>query len=371
MKIAIFTGPTGGHFYPALAFAEAFLKRYPDSEILFVTGARGRRLTEKVQAGLRFELIPDFPFPRSRNWEFFLRIFQFLIKLTHAFTRTNRQLAAFGPQICIGFGSYASFPGLVAGRRRKIPTVIHEQNREMGKANRHLMRWADRIAFSFPVTTPDPRVVVTGLPLRSPLVQKAAQKTQSTFPIPPQKVRLLIVCGSQGSEAVNRLWLRTLGLLSREEKSKMAVTHITGEGDLGRFLKMYPALGVEAEVFGYYEKMEELYFRSDFAITRAGAGTLFELALFGLPAIVFPYPHAESHQEANARFFDQQEALILLNEAKCTPEELKENLLILTNSSELRRKLSNRIRCLARPNAAEALVDTARALLAEQEVVLK
>jgi len=363
VKIAVFAGPTGGHFYPALAFSEAFLRRHPDAEILFVTGERGRRLAEKAPGRFNYEFIQDFPFPRPRSLEFFSRIFPFLIKLVRVFTAMEKRLTAFGPQLSIGFGSYVSFPGLVVSRRRKVPTVIHEQNRKMGKANRYLVRWADRIALSFPVATPDPRVEMTGLPLRSTLLEKARQKTESSFPIPPKKVRLLIVCGSQGSEAVNRLWLRALGLLSHEEKLRMAVIHITGEEDLERFQKMYPALGLEAEVFSYYERMEELYFRSDFALTRAGAGTLFELALFGMPAVVFPYPHAESHQEANARYFHDEKALILLDEAKCTPDELKENLLILINSSELRRKLSGRMRGLAQPEAAEKLVEAAEALL--------
>ena len=376
MKIGIFTGPTGGHLYPALAFAESLRKRRPEAKILFVTGERGRPLVSKVgrELGLQFEFIPDCPFPRPRGLEFLGRFFQFLLKLFCAFWRSERQLACFKPDFCIGFGSYASFPGLVMTRIKGIPTFIHEQNRKIGQANAWLAGGADRIALSFETNDPLPfsaRTTVTGLPLRASLVEKAAERSEpSLSSSSPDRVRVLLVGGSQGSQGINQLWERMLRLLSDEEKSRLAVTHITGEGERERFQKMYPAIGMRATVFAYREQMEELYSRADLAVTRAGAGTLFELALFGLPSIVFPYPYAEGHQELNARYFERESALVLLSEERCSPEELKENVFALVHSPELRKKLSRNIHKLSRPRAAENLVDAVEALLSEKEVCL-
>ena len=126
---------------------------------------------------------------------------------------------------------------------------------------------------------------------------------------------------------------------------------------------MYLNEGIEASVFGFHEKMEELYAASDLALTRAGAGTLFELALFGLPAIVVPYPHADSHQEDNARYFEKEGALVVLKEKEATPERLRGHLLSLVHSPEARRKMSENLKRLARPRAAEDLVRAAEALL--------
>ncbi len=375
MKIGIFAGPTGGHVYPAVAFAESLRKRHPGSEIFFVTGERARPLVTPIRRELavQFEFIPDFPFPRPNGLKFLGRFFQFLLKLVHAFRKSERQIALFKPDLCIGFGSYVSFPGLVMSRVKGVPTFIHEQNRKIGQANAWLTAWVDRIALSFETgdpLTPVAKTVVTGLPLRASLVERAVKRGEPTLASSSGKVHVLLVGGSQGSQAINQLWEEMLRLLSDEEKSRLAVTHITGEGDLERFKKMYPAIGIEASVVAYHERMEELYSQADLAVTRAGASTLFELALFGLPAIVFPYPHAEGHQEMNARYFERESALVLLSEEKCSPEELRENVFALVHSPELRKKLSRNVRELARPRAADHLVDAVEELLSEKEIRL-
>ena len=161
-----------------------------------------------------------------------------------------------------------------------------------------------------------------------------------------------------------------LSLLTDEEKSKIAVMHITGEKDFARFKEMYPSQGIEADVFPYYDNMEELYSKSDLAITRAGAGTLFELALFGLPAIVLPYPHAEGHQEVNACYFEKEGAILLVSERGCTSERLKESVFRLIESPALRIQLNQNLGRLAQPDAAEKLVEVAEELLAEKEPCL-
>lgn len=375
MKIAIFAGPTGGHFFPALAFAECFLKRDPEARILFVTGVRGRSLAEKAKDRIeaQFEFLPDFPFPEPHRLDFLTRMVPFLLKLIQAFLKTEKMLTGFKPDLAVGFGSYVAFPGLLTSARRKIPSLIHEQNRTLGRANRWLGRWVNRIALSFELAPPIPsfRFTLTGLPLRSTLLVRATQKRRvEPSPLSANRVRILIVGGSQGSHSLNRLWTGAIQLLSDEEKSKIAVIHITGEKDLSWVETMYLSKGIEALVFPFHERMEEVYPEADLAVTRAGAGTLFELALFALPAIVLPYPHAEGHQEENARYFEKEKAIVRLSEEGSTPEGFKEQVFQLVNSPLLRNRMSQNLERLAKPEASQRLVEIAEELLIEKEPCL-
>lgn len=369
MKLAIFTGPSGGHFYPALAFAEAFQKSHPVARLLFITGERGRFLADKAQSQFEgpFDFLPDFPFPRPQQPDFIIRVLPFLLKLAQAFSKSEKILSDFRPDLSVGFGSYVAFPALCVSRRRKIPTLIHEQNRRMGKTNAWLVRLSDKVALSFDedsVTPNHPTRVMTGLPLRSSLVECSLRRELTTPPLlPPGRFRILIVGGSQGSQSLNRLWKETIECFSDEEKKGLAVIHITGRNDFESFKAMYLKKGIEALVFAYHERMEELYPEADLAITRAGAGTLFELALFGLPAIVFPYPYAEGHQELNARYFAERGGIRLRREAECVPERFKKEICELRESGTLRNHMSESLKRLARPQAAQRLVEVAEGLL--------
>lgn len=376
VRIVIFAGPTGGHFFPALAFAEAFQRRHPGSETLLVTGERGRSLAEQVRNRFtgEFAFLPDFPFPRLRQSDFLIRILSFLLKLLAAFFRAGRIFETFKPQLAVGFGSYVSFPGLWECRRRKIPILIHEQNRKMGRSNAWAAGWANRIALSFETeeSLRTSRVSVwTGLPLRASLIDCAHQKSRTRrLSFSPDRTRILVLGGSQGSQALNRLWTGVIDSFSNEEKCQIAVIHITGKESFETFKAMYFSKGIEAWVAPFHERMEELFSEADAALTRSGAGTLFELALFGLPAVVIPYPGAEGHQEENARFFADRGAVCLLRENECTVESLKKQVLELIHSKTLRERLSSGLSRLSRPDSAERLVDVAEELLTQKETCL-
>jgi len=337
-----------------------------------------QRQRERIEA--EFEFLPDFPFPRPSRIDFVVRIPPFLLKLVQAFSKVEKILDAFKPDLSIGFGSYIAFPGLWVSKRRGIPTLIHEQNLKVGRANAWLTHWVDRIALSFhggamqesplrefPLRS---KITVTGLPLRRALVELAAQTKNGgaraaspLFPT-PSRMRLLIAGGSQGSQSLNRLWAEALEHFSDEERLKIAVIHITGENDFEFFQKMYLTKGIDSQVFPFYEEMERLYSEADLALTRAGASTLFELALFGIPAVVVPYPFADAHQEVNARYFEKEEALLCVSEDECTPWRLKQSVCELLDSHGLRKRLSENLRRLACRNAAERLVEVAEEVIA-------
>jgi len=361
-SILVLAGPTGGHLFPAWAFAEQLKARQPSWNITLLTGQRASRL------GPVFETSPfdhvlyvrDFHSPfRSLS-----RLFSALGNAAGAFFQVLGWVLREKPDLAVGFGSYVSVPGCVVCFGRKIPVLLHEQNQVAGKATQFLMRFTPYLASSFDSTLPVPlngnSWSVTGLPIRQKLLAEA-RKLKRHF----QKPRLtwLVVGGSQGARRINDTVVKTLKLLSPEEIEKIAVIHITGHDDFERIKKDYEALKFPTQVYPFFDKMHELYPQIDFALTRAGANTLFELALFGVPAAVVPYPHAGAHQLGNARAFEQAGAVALQKESALSSDLLLRMVKIFLTDEDLRERLSKNISALARPEAGSFLAEKACALL--------
>jgi len=359
--IAVFAGPSGGHLFPAVAFSESFRQRYPESSIVLVTGERGRRLVERLEGALFEEVyyIRDTPFPSQG----FKRLFLFPFQLLSAFSASSRFLSRMKPVLSVGFGSYVAYPGLLVSTWKKIPSLIHEQNITPGRATRYLMRAVDCVALTFRESVSKiqaRRSEVVGFPIRSSLARSAKEKKRT-----PERGRfqLLILGGSQGASSLNEVVFAAFSLLSDEEKPKFVVTHITGENDFAWVKQRYGPLGIATEVYPFFDNMADLYRRSDLAITRSGAGTIFELALYGLPAIVIPYPFAQAHQKENAEVFARNSAVILKEEKELNGRWLAEQIRLLANDSGCRERMSEAISKMACSQASERLVDIAATLL--------
>ncbi len=370
-RTAVFAGHSGGHLFPAAAFAQNLRERFPESWIGLVTSRKGEPLILKLPAGLfdRVHYFPEFPFSFKLNWRsigYFLRFLQ-AFALSFFYFRKNEI------GLCAGFGSYISCPGVLTAKFLKIPTLIHEQNLIPGMATKMLVRHADAVAVSFEDTFKDLNLknrVITGLPIRRQLKQAALNQFQSPqYAAVEQSQRLrnpevemfciLVIGGSQGAHRLNELVLESFSLLLPEEKQKIAVTHLTGKEDFTWVSKKYSDLGIRNEVFSFCDTMEQLYSKADMAITRAGANTLFELALFQLPAVVVPYPHAGAHQQANAAYFASRGAVILKEENTLTAAELLGQILKLKNNPEERRALSASMAGISHSDADSRLAETA------------
>ncbi len=365
-RVLIYAGHSGGHLFPALAFAESFRKRFPKSRLILVSSRKAETFVKTMPEGIfdEFLLMEEFPFPAGIS----LRSIFFLIKFAQAFAHSSGHLSKIKPDLCVGFGSYVSYPGMKLASMKKIPTLIHEQNLLPGKATQMLARHMDKVAVSFESTFLNAGLKsreVTGLPIRSVLINAAAPKKAS-----PQKniFHILVVGGSQGAHQLNEAVLQTFSRLSSLELKKIAVTHIAGQKDFDWVLQTYQKIGVTNRVFPFYQNMQELYREADMAITRAGANTLFELALFGIPAILVPYPHADSHQAASADYFTDRKAAICIREEFLTADNLLEKIQAFQSNEGLRHDFSTRISEMATPGAPEALADMAEQLLASREV---
>ncbi len=357
--LLLLAGPTGGHLFPAFATAEACRQKFPGWRIHLLTGRRAENRTRGWKGEIFDEVhyLGDFPFSKQpRMWG------SFFIRLLGAFWRSYQLLRKLRPSVCIGFGSYVAFPGIVLARLLGIPTLIHEQNRVPGKATAQLIRFANRVALSFDPAAPfemNGKFVKTGYPIRRVLVEAAECQRVGRG----GRFTLLVLGGSQGAARLNSLILSALSQFRDEEKNNFAVIHITGEKDWHQVNRQYENMGVEFEVYPYVEKMEEIFPRVDAAVTRAGAGTIFELALFGIPTIMIPYPHAGDHQLDNARFLALQDACDYREESAVDASWLLGQIRHIRNNQELRDLRSGRISCINSKNASFLVLEQAEAVL--------
>ncbi len=360
-RVAVFAGPSGGHLFPALAFAEVFREKHPESLLWLVTGERARKFSGEMENGVfNFVIyLPDFPFPSGIS----LRTLRFLLQFARAFILSFRYLSTMKPDLCVGFGSYVAYPGLRIAAMKKIPVLIHEQNQVPGKATQWLVPHADGVAVAFEETLaelkPSVRAVV-GLPIRSKLGRAALILKK---PAAQPEFRVLIVGGSQGAHRLNKIVLESFSLLSSEEKKKIAVMHITGQADFVAVTRDYQTMNIQAKTFPFFDRMHELYTNADLAITRAGANTLFELALFKVPAVVVPYPYAGAHQKENAEFFAKRGGVVMREESVLNSAWLLAQIRIFYADLNLRTRMAEALEKLSSPDAALRLAEIAEKFL--------
>lgn len=364
-RLVVYAGPTGGHIFPAQSFSEGFRKRFPDSRIDLVTCRRAKALVDKMPprifSGVWY--LPEFGFSGGFSWK---NLKPFVL-LPYLFLQAFLFLKRTKPDLCIGFGSFVSYPGMMTAHWLKIPTLIHEQNKVPGKATHWLVPHMDVVAESFEKTQflQKPKVLHSvGLPLR-PFILKAAAQTKAGSA--PRLYTLLVVGGSQGAQGLNAVVSDAIAALSDEERSKIAVIHIAGKRDQAWVSERYKQLALSSEVHPFYSAMDELFQKVDLAITRAGANTLFELAAFGIPAFVIPYPHAGGHQKYNAQDFAEKGGLIFHEEDFAAKDWLAGHLRDAIEDPRSLTGIAKAIQELAKPKATDELIEIARKLIEVHE----
>jgi UDP-N-acetylglucosamine--N-acetylmuramyl-(pentapeptide) pyrophosphoryl-undecaprenol N-acetylglucosamine transferase len=365
MRLVVYAGPTGGHVFPAQSFSEGFRKRFPDSRIDLVTCLRAKSLVERMPQGIFHSVsyLPEFGFPGGLSW----KTFKPFLLLPYLFFQAFFFFMRIKPDLCVGFGSFVSYPGMMTAHWLRIPTLIHEQNKVPGKATHWLVPHMDAVAESFEGTRflQKPRVLHTvGLPLRSFIVEAAARGRSEAI---PKLFTLLVVGGSQGAQGLNAIATDAIASLSDEERSKIAVIHIAGKRDQERVAERYRQLALSNDVYPFYSAMDELFCATDLAITRAGANTLFELAAFGVPALVIPYPHAGGHQKYNAQGFAEKGGLIFHDEDPAAKDWLVEHLRKAIEDPGSLAGTAQAIQRLAKPQATDELIEIARKLIETHE----
>ncbi len=353
LRIVISGGHTGGHFFPAVTFARSFKKSHPEAEIEVLLGripAFAQSLASEANFQVRCIKIPPFP-------KFFsLKMISFLLRYPIAYIETFVYLAKLKPSLVVGFGSYASVPSVLCAAVLRIPTLLHEQNRMAGQANRFLSLFVNQVAVSFPETERIPAIrktVWSGYPLRDEFLNltpaQLNQKGRAPF-------KILVFGGSQGARRLNDVLIGTIERLGAEEKKDLAVKHIAGVQDLERIQLSYQRLGVPAEVSAFSHHIAEDYESSDLIISRSGAGTVFELIAAARPAILVPYPHAYAHQKLNADYLSKRNAAVVIDEEHLSEDVLAAAILDLKHNVSKRQELINGLKGLRQSDAAQNLV---------------
>lgn len=357
-KVVLTTGGTGGHIFPALAVAEELKERNPGVEILFLGGQYGPEGNLARKAGLKFMGLP------VRG--FFGRGFKAIgagFAMLRSVFKARKIIRNFQPDVVIGFGGYAAGAGLAAAVLGKIPSMIHEQNSVPGITNRLLGRFVDRVCISLPNAESffkDSKTLLTGNPVRKS-IRDISQNTACSDK-PRQETlasaHLLVLGGSQGAVAVNKAVMEDLPALLG---MGLDVWLQCGNHDYERVSAQaahYPAGRIRVDAF--IEDMNNAYEWGDLAICRAGATTLAELAVAGLPSIFVPYPHAtHNHQFYNAEQVQKVGAAFLIEQKNIVPGSLAGLVEKALNEPGKLQNMSCAALLLALPNAAASVAEEA------------
>jgi len=342
--ILIMAGGTGGHVFPGLAVADELRDR--GWNVVWM-GSRG---------GMEARLVPARGYPmawiraRALRGKGLLAKLLLPVGLLLAFWDGARAIFALRPDVVLGMGGYVAFPGGLMASLLAKPLAIHEQNAIAGLTNRVLRGIADRAFEAFPGALK--KAEWTGNPIRADIARLPAPATRYEGRSGPLK--LLIVGGSLGAQALNEIVPRALALIPAPERPK--VVHQSGAHHLTELKAQYVAAGVEGELLAFIEDMARSYAEADLVVCRAGAITLAELCAAGMAGVLVPFPHAvDDHQTANARFLADKGAAILLPQRELTPAKLAALLRSLDRPALV--AMAQKARDLGKPEAARLVAD--------------
>lgn len=354
LRVLITGGGTGGHVFPAIAIADAIKKTRPDTEFLFV-GASGKMEMERVpQAGYKIEGLNIAGFQRSLS----IKNLAFPYKLLTSLWKARKIIRQFQPDVVVGTGGYASGPVMRAAQRVGIPTLIQEQNSYAGVTNKILGKRASTICVAYDHMEqffPAGKIVFTGNPVRSDILNLEGKHQEGVkhYGLDPTKKTIAIVGGSLGARTLNEAMRDNTKFL--EKYDGVQVLWQCGKFYEYEFSESSTAKLPNVQLRTFIDRMDLLYAAADVVISRAGALTISELCLVGKPAVLVPSPNvAEDHQTKNALALVEKGAARLVRDAEANEKMLQEALLILENEA-LAFSLSESIRQLGRPNAAEAI----------------
>jgi len=351
-RVLLAAGGTGGHLFPAEALAVVLAKRGLPVDL--ATDARAAYF--KFPAGA-VHLIPSATL-RGRN-PFALARTAVLLALGTA--KAWRLIGQIRPAIVVGFGGYPTVPPLMAAAMRGVPTVVHEQNGVMGRANRLLAPRVTAIATSFPsLTRLDPRfqskITFTGNPVRPQVIQAAATPYAALGL--SGKIRLLVFGGSQGAHVMAEIVPAAIERMTPDMRARLAVVQQARSEDLDGVRGIYSRLGVEAEAAPFFADLPARMAAAHLVISRAGASTVAELSAIGRPAILVPLPHAlDQDQFANAGVLEAAGGAVRIEQRDFTPERLAREIVALAGDPELLARMAQAAKSAGTIDAADRLAD--------------
>lgn len=347
-------GGTGGHLFPARALAEELARREFDVEL--VTERRGERYGAGFPAKT-VHRVPSATLTSRTPWCIAASVWT-LMRGTYGAWKLVR---AARPLVMVGFGGYPTLPPLFAAKLAGVPTAIHEQNAVMGRANRLLARFADKIALSYETTrllpeTAAGRARMTGAPVRDAVVERSTRSYKP--PAAGGAINILIFGGSQGARFFSDSAPIALRRLPEPLRKRLVVTQQAREEDVGRVRLAYEEAGIKAEVESFFDDLPERIAKAHLVISRSGASTVAELTVIGRPAILVPLPHAlDNDQLENATRLAEAGGARCRRQGDLTPESLANEIESWLQDTERLGKAAASAHAMGRADAVSRLAD--------------
>lgn len=352
LRIGVACGGTGGHIFPGLATANELAGRGHDVT-LWLAGKDIEHDAVKAWTG-DVVTIPAEGF----QFGFSLRSIQTIFKLRKAYRLSLAPMREHAPNVMLAMGSYASYGPIKAATKLGVPYVLHEANLIPGRAVSLLSRKADTIAVSFDRTSyyiKHANIVTTGMPLRKKL-QVASERLRQEKPA-GAPMRILVVGGSRGAQALNETVPKAIAGAAQKGLN-LQVEHIAGHQDREAVEAVYSSLGANARVHEFVQDMEDEYLSTDLAICRSGAATCAELAAFGVPALLVPYPHAvRDHQMGNARILQDTGAADVVAQEDLSSSWLRDYLINVSQKPARLERMALAMKKRGQSDAAARLAD--------------
>ncbi len=361
MRILIVGGGTGGHLFPAIALAEAFIKKDPENQIRFVVTRRPLDAQVLGERGFSFKVL-NVEGIKGKGAAGKIRS---MALLPRALKESLKMIEEIRPEVVLGVGGYVTGPMVLAARWKGIPCAIQEQNSIPGMTNRMLGKVADRIFLTFDDQGSyfsKKKSRLTGNPIRKGLIAASGHLVSNSGPL-----TIMILGGSQGAHRINQAVLNDLDELG-SLKDDLYFIHQTGEKDEKEMNLAYQEKGFHHQVRVFISDMAGAYQKADMIIGRAGATTLSEITALGKPSLLIPFPFAaNNHQEHNAQALVKAGAAEMILEKEIKPGLLAEHIRNwLTNKDKLT-AMGKKAGTLGRRQAAEEIVEACYQLVEEKK----
>jgi len=341
--LMVMAGGTGGHVYPAMAVAD------------YLHALGWRIVWLCTEGGMENRLIEGKPYSKAMitmrgvrgkgllGWV--LLPFKLMVALKQSFSAIHQHQ----PNVLLGMGGFAAFPGGLMAKMLGRPLVIHEQNSIAGLTNKTLSKFANKVLVAFPSAFTG-KAELVGNPVRREITLCATPETR--YKERTGRLRLLVVGGSLGATALNNVLPKALATLP--EDTRPEVIHQAGEKHIDALRANYHAAAVAVDAKAYIQNMAEMYAWADVVVCRAGALTVAELACVGVASVLVPFPFAvDDHQTFNAKYLSDNGAAMLIQQTEFNVAKASEILRNLTR--EICLEMAIRAHALAKPEATETV----------------
>ena len=364
MNVIFTCGGTGGHIMPAVAVANIWKERHPNSNILFIGGKGGMEEELVPKAGYEQILLSADGLSRGKSLKAIKQNVKVLGKVARGIKACKKIIRDFKPDVIVGTGGYASFPALMAGTMMGIPTCVHESNALPGLTTRMIAKRVDRVLVCFPESASYYRnakkVEVVGMPVRREFIYTEKEAARKELGI-DERPLIVTAFGSQGAKAMNEV---TGKLFRLEQDAGFPFRHIHAVGsygwewmpdyvrDQGVDLTKTDAITMQQYIYN----MPTVMAAADIFISRAGASSCNEIAASGTPCILIPSPNVtDNHQEKNARALEKEGAAVVVLEKDCTAQVLMDEIQKLLGDRTRYDRMSQALQHMVVPDSAERL----------------